>query len=128
VRLAASRPPHTIVGDGLCGFLEAKGGQHGRPESGDPPLRLSPGSSVLPPPEKPAGARFGLILPWEQVVGMYGEDIPIDADIRVVPALGLLKNLASLCVGQMRANLFNVIDMPRNLDGVGGWLRALAHG
>jgi hypothetical protein len=68
------------------------------------------------------------MLPWEEVVGVNGEDIPIDADIRVVPALGLLKNLASLCVGQMRANLFNVVDMPRNLDGVGGRFRAFGHG
>jgi len=59
---------------------------------------------------------------------MDGEDIPIDAYSGVVPMLGLFENLASLCIGQMRANGFNVVDVPRNLDGVGGRLRALAHG
>jgi hypothetical protein len=55
-----------------------------------------------------------------------GEDIPIDADGCVVPTLGLLENFPGLRMGQSGSDLFHIVDVPRNLDGVGGFC-ASAH-
>jgi hypothetical protein len=60
-----------------------------------------------------------LVVLREKIVGMGGKDIPIDADGGVVPALGLFENLPGLGVGQAGSNLFDIVDVPRNLDGIG---------
>ena len=58
---------------------------------------------------------------------MDGKDIPIDADGGVVPTLGLFENFPGLPGGQAGANLFDIVDVPGNLDGIGEFA-ASAHG
>jgi len=74
-----------------------------------------------------AGGRQPLSLPGKQVVGMDGKDIPIDADGGVVPTLGLFENLPGSRLGQAGSDLSDIVNVPRNLDGIDGLFAAVAH-
>jgi hypothetical protein len=90
-------------------------------------VRRCPCADKIGRKRSPAGIAGGAIRlsSWKKIVGVNFQHIPCDADSGVVTVKRFPQNLTALIVGEIRADFRHVVDMPRDLDGIGKARNAL---